>query len=64
MGIQGNGWYFFAWDFNGLSKVAALYTTEKHTGSRVKIQSPVSNTCVQNPGILVCPFSNLNESVT
>ena len=27
MGIQGNGWYFFAWDLNGLSKVAALDTT-------------------------------------
>ena len=27
MGIQWNGWYFFDWDLNGLSKVAALYTT-------------------------------------
>ena len=27
MGIQGNGWYFFAWDFKWLSYVTALYTT-------------------------------------
>ena len=24
MGIQGNGWYYFAWDFKRLSWVAAL----------------------------------------
>ena len=27
--MQGNGWYFFAWDFKGLSQRAAKHTTAK-----------------------------------
>ena len=40
IGIQGNGWYFFAWDHTKLHQIAAKHTTpvnEKLSSIRLKV---------------------------
>ena len=46
IGIQGNGWYFFAWDFKELSQSAA-----KHTAKIIlfKMEFIVPETLTTNP---------------
>ena len=37
--MQGNGWYFFAWDFKGLSQSAAKHTTGVYLSRKFEVSS-------------------------